>query len=221
MPFDLGESALRAWGETGRRRPARMLNLIKSPEDPSAVCGLHLEPFTWSYLAFGITCYSECLQPPNARLSSSSPPGIWTLSQAGQSPCRESSQDRCYLFQGHIIIVVAWWFVYFLEHCEVHEGRSLACHVNLASSVLAQRWAPRPAHALKPWQLVKQKTGCSPSYPVPGPLPYPEPPARPQPWNQGKDQQHKEVRCKLPPLLKSAKMMRSPALWHNGWNTEL
>ena len=86
--------------------------------------------------------------------------------------------------------------MYILEHCEVHQGRSHACHVNPASTVLAQSWAPCLAQGMH-----SNHGSWSNSWvnPILGPLPYSEPPARPQPWNQGMDQQHKEVRCKLPP----------------------
>lgn len=77
----------------GRRCPALSWTL-PNHWAPSAVCGLNLEPFTWSCLAFGITCYSECLQPPTARLSCSSRPCLWTSSEAGQIPSWASSWDR-------------------------------------------------------------------------------------------------------------------------------
>lgn len=142
--------------------------------------------------------------PPasNAHLSSSSPPGIWTLSKAGQSPCCESSWDRCYIFQGHIIIVnctvisVLPWTLW------GSPGQEHAYHVNPASAVLAQRGHHAWHKACTQTMAAGHTDGRGPAWvnPVLGPLPYSEPPAWPQPWNQGMDQQqHKEVRCKLPP----------------------
>lgn len=55
IPFGFGKSE----GSTQEKmsREGLVLNFIKSA-DPTADCGLHLQPFTWSSLAFGVASCS-------------------------------------------------------------------------------------------------------------------------------------------------------------------